>query len=47
MGDLLKAQVLRIRGLHLILLERLHIDHMFGVDTTLNLLGHFSFVCEQ
>lgn len=28
MGDALDAQVLRIRGLHLILLERLHLDNV-------------------
>jgi len=46
MGDGLYADVLRVRGLHLILLERLHLDEMpaWGTSTLMvagNVLGHF------
>ena len=46
MGDGLYAHVLRVRGLHLILLERLHLDEMppWGTSTLMvagNVLGHF------
>jgi hypothetical protein len=47
-GDSLEAHVLRVQGLHLILLERLHFDDSFGGYTcmmiTMNLLCHYSFV---
>jgi len=47
MGDGLEAQVLRVRGLHLILLEWLHFDDVFGGNTviTRNVFSHYSFVC--
>jgi hypothetical protein len=48
MGDAADAQILRVRGLHLVLLERLHLDDailgwatnmaMLGVD----IFGHFN-----
>jgi hypothetical protein len=45
-GDGLYTDVLRVRGLHLILLERLHLDEMpaWGTSTVLvagNIFGHF------
>lgn len=42
MGDVADAHVLRIRGLHLILLEWLHLDNMLGGNTcTLMITGDF------
>lgn len=46
-GDGVDAHVLRVRGLHLILLERLHLDDVLGgigmaVVIARNFLSHFS-----
>lgn len=46
MGDSVDAQVLRVRGLHLILLEWLHLDDMLGVHACMVVVITGDVVCD-